>query len=154
MKRVLGAAVALLAVGGACACAGVLGPATASANTECQDGKLCLWGQTDYEGCKVGMQGDEAYYNAVGWNNCAGDIEDKAESVKNRGNCNVRIRKNLGINTGPYVVFARGFGGPDNNPGVTIQDPNLGNGGGNNAGGGWSTSDSMANEFSSHDFCV
>lgn len=49
--------------------------------------------------------------------------------------------------TGAWVTFSR----PD--VGGTYQDPNLSNGGGTSAGGGWGTGSNMQDRFESHDFC-
>lgn len=109
----------------------------------CSDGNVCVFGATSYTGCYRDMDQDNGDYRNVPWQSCSsGDIQDSVSSLKNRGQCNVRMFADVG-QTGAQITFS-------SPPGGTINDPYLTNGGG--ASG--QTGDNWNDRISSHDFCV
>lgn len=124
-----------------------------NANGGCENGDVCVWNQNDYSNCYRDMAADRDNYNQIDYSNCSSlALGDTVNSVKNRGQCAIKLFNGTSGN-GAWVRFNSGWGGPDANPGQTIQDPMLSNGGGATAGDGWGTGSDMANKFESHDFC-
>ena len=108
----------------------------------CANGDVCLWGLDSYQGCWKDMNNDQDVYGGITWANCPASIDNGANSIKNRGDCNVRMFE--GPNKGgQQITFDSRFGGTNN-------DPDLSNGGGasGNTGQNWQ------NRISSHNFCV
>lgn len=120
-------------------------------NPPCDDGEVCVYGSTDYSGCDKSMANDQNNYGNIFYRDCGSvTLNNTIESVKNRGNCGIKLYSQTGTD-GHWVKFNAGAFPPAQ--GATIQDPMLQNGGGASAGGGWSTSDDMSNRLASHDFC-
>lgn len=117
--------------------------ASANGTGGCANGDVCVWNQNQYNGCWRDMANDVSNYASRAYTNCQSLLlHNTVNSLKNRGTCKVRM-SDYKNDMGPHITF-RG-----RNQGGTIQDPQLGNGGGHSG----STGQNWANRISSHDFC-
>jgi hypothetical protein len=120
----------------------------AGPNGSCQNGEVCVWSGNDFEDCWRDMSADENNYLTRVYVNCDGtSLHDTINSVKNRGNCAVKMFRDTHRN-GPWFRLAPGDA-PDNK-----QDGNLSNGVNAAAvGNGGSFDGDWHNRLDSHNFC-
>lgn len=112
----------------------------------CAAGRVCVWGENSYTGCRKNMAVDTISYANHMWDNCYASINNGINSLTNRDSiCKVAFYDG-GAMTGAGLLF--------NSPyyGAPYQDPNLSNGGGFGIGGGSNTAN-WQDRFSSHNHC-